>query len=348
MANLPHASPLSRPSSAAVGGSGHHMEGFLTKRGAVRKNWKKRWFVLTTTGVLSYFPERFSAEPLGTVSLAGCILCTDGKRRENLGVDRDSVVSPDEGREKSSFSLSRSNPNVFSVIARAYEDQGKAKRGTDIPLSTFSGGEVSPPGRLSSRRYFLTAPTRQLRLDWMASIAPFAAQVVGDPDVVRELQGMIAERERVRAEAETAAAALARETASTSGGSNTATERLRDDGGASQGEPASVSNHASTHFIAQMIQEFDSFALDLPQNRQAVMLSGIVHAGPRLSLSQLEKILGHLVFDDDREIFLALALEKGCFSDEDLAALAQSESERTAFLLPLERHAISSWISRSR
>ena len=33
-------------------------QGFLTKQGKKRKNWKRRWFVLLKSGVLQYFRDK--------------------------------------------------------------------------------------------------------------------------------------------------------------------------------------------------------------------------------------------------------------------------------------------------
>ena len=41
----------------AVGGQEVLKEGYLTKQGHVRKNWKRRWFVLYADGELAYYAD---------------------------------------------------------------------------------------------------------------------------------------------------------------------------------------------------------------------------------------------------------------------------------------------------
>jgi hypothetical protein len=62
-------------SSTSSGGSNSNveevqMEGWLTKKGHKRRNWKRRWFVLTGDGEVAYYAKRGAAEPKGTISLA--------------------------------------------------------------------------------------------------------------------------------------------------------------------------------------------------------------------------------------------------------------------------------------
>jgi hypothetical protein len=273
------------------------------------------------------------------VPLHGCILCTDGKSRVNIAGGQDvsgsspSSADVEGGSGMSSFVRSRSNPNVFSIIARHEEAAGgggKGKgRGVDIPLSTFSGA-VDSVGRLSSRRYFLTAPTRQLRLDWMAAIAPFASQTVGDPEVVAELQEMVEQRRRVREEALAAAEVDGAEET----GLNSVSDAVPASGAA-----------ATPEFIARMVSELDTFAFSLPQNRQAVMLAGLVHSKPSLSSGNLLEILEHLVFDDDREMLVALALQHGCL-DAATAEDLLSDENAARVLRPLERDALEWWLEQ--
>jgi len=69
-----------RPSSINIGvqNSGNEAlkSGFLVKRGANRKNWKKRWFVLTSEKFM-YFKNTTSSvtNPLGEILLSECSAC---------------------------------------------------------------------------------------------------------------------------------------------------------------------------------------------------------------------------------------------------------------------------------
>jgi len=49
-------------------------EGFLTKLGQIRKNWKTRWFVLNKYE-LSYFADRGKKKPIRTLNLEDCQAC---------------------------------------------------------------------------------------------------------------------------------------------------------------------------------------------------------------------------------------------------------------------------------
>ncbi len=67
--------PLATTAASPGGGSNSNveevqMEGWLTKKGHKRRNWKRRWFVLTADGEVAYYAKRGAAEPKGTISLA--------------------------------------------------------------------------------------------------------------------------------------------------------------------------------------------------------------------------------------------------------------------------------------
>lgn len=49
------------------------MEGFLTKRGHIVKNWKQRWFVLQKQ-TLFYFKGKTDPSPIAGLSIAGATL----------------------------------------------------------------------------------------------------------------------------------------------------------------------------------------------------------------------------------------------------------------------------------
>ena len=58
-------------------------EGYLTKQGMIRKNWKRRWFILRNN-ILSYYKSKLSAKPIGRldISLAGAVEYDNSKEKE--------------------------------------------------------------------------------------------------------------------------------------------------------------------------------------------------------------------------------------------------------------------------
>ena len=52
----------------------HFIAGWLTKRGAYRKNWKKRWFVVFDTQDMRYHDNEQSAVPRGLIKLHEVLL----------------------------------------------------------------------------------------------------------------------------------------------------------------------------------------------------------------------------------------------------------------------------------
>ena len=53
--------------------SAPEMDGFLTKQGAVRTNWKRRWFILASD-FLFYYKTKKDTEPTGVIPVRGCVL----------------------------------------------------------------------------------------------------------------------------------------------------------------------------------------------------------------------------------------------------------------------------------
>ena len=50
------------------------MSGYLLKRGDVVRNWKRRWFILTTEGFLEYYTSESDSKPLGTVLVSDRVI----------------------------------------------------------------------------------------------------------------------------------------------------------------------------------------------------------------------------------------------------------------------------------
>ena len=56
--------------------------GWLTKRGAYRKNWKKRWFVVFDTQEMRYYDNEQSAVPRGLIKLHEVLLMCPGDEQQ--------------------------------------------------------------------------------------------------------------------------------------------------------------------------------------------------------------------------------------------------------------------------
>jgi hypothetical protein len=53
--------------------------GYLTKQGAIVKNWKRRWFVLRDTS-LNYYRSKEDPESAGVIELANCTVNQESKK----------------------------------------------------------------------------------------------------------------------------------------------------------------------------------------------------------------------------------------------------------------------------
>lgn len=71
--------------SAPVGPDGVIRSGWMTKRGRVRKNWKRRWFVLRADGTLTYYASEASKAPLGSLNLQTLVAVESLPHRESRG-----------------------------------------------------------------------------------------------------------------------------------------------------------------------------------------------------------------------------------------------------------------------
>ena len=69
-----HSGGAPAPPSAA---RSHRKAGYLLKEGGFRKNWKRRWFVLTSAGHLEYYDNETVAKPISAFSVSGRIIRVD-------------------------------------------------------------------------------------------------------------------------------------------------------------------------------------------------------------------------------------------------------------------------------
>lgn len=61
--------------------------GYITKRGALIKNWKKRYFVIKSNGACDYFAKEGEAKPKGSIVLEGYIVNSEPKTDIFAGKD---------------------------------------------------------------------------------------------------------------------------------------------------------------------------------------------------------------------------------------------------------------------
>ncbi|ETO29060.1 arfGTPase-activating protein [Reticulomyxa filosa] len=57
---------------------GRLFQGWLIKRGAMRKSWKKRWFVIFDTHEMRYFDNQQNMQPIGSINLLQVLLMCPG------------------------------------------------------------------------------------------------------------------------------------------------------------------------------------------------------------------------------------------------------------------------------
>eukprot|EP00003_Mantamonas_plastica_P000752 TRINITY_DN1057_c0_g2_i2.p1 TRINITY_DN1057_c0_g2~~TRINITY_DN1057_c0_g2_i2.p1 ORF type:complete len:114 (+),score=1.04 TRINITY_DN1057_c0_g2_i2:383-724(+) len=77
------------------------MEGYLVKRGGVRKNWKKRWFIFRDGNIFYYAKkgEEVDSTPLGCIPTHNLVKCvpiseSESMGKENLFLVETSVTKP--------------------------------------------------------------------------------------------------------------------------------------------------------------------------------------------------------------------------------------------------------------
>ncbi|GAM26659.1 hypothetical protein SAMD00019534_098340 [Acytostelium subglobosum LB1] len=100
--------------------------GYLKKLGGkgISKNWRRRYFVLTESGILYYFKQRNSTEPVGAVDLSQYTKCFKDNTKKNY------------------FFLNNENDSsqrVFHLIADSPEEMDEWIR----CISTFFEGDIS-------------------------------------------------------------------------------------------------------------------------------------------------------------------------------------------------------------
>jgi len=139
---------------------GRVRSGWLTKEGYKRKNWKRRWFVLSQDGKLSYYKEAAEAKPLKILNVAGIkvrkldhptkaycfelslpkrvfLLCADNNEAVQLWVEDVSKVA-NSSPLSSSGGLEITAASIVSAL------------GSGAAVSAVIGGLPSPPVKSSA------------------------------------------------------------------------------------------------------------------------------------------------------------------------------------------------------
>jgi len=112
--------------------------GYLVKEGAVRKNWKKRWFIVRHDYSVDYFTDEKSAgkpkpKPKGTMHLAGYhvvenigegLLKTAKDLAEKMGVDMSQLPKPKEYPEHC-FEVHHSRRRCYFIQCASQEEKAE-------------------------------------------------------------------------------------------------------------------------------------------------------------------------------------------------------------------------------
>ena len=116
-------------------------EGWLFKEGHVRKNFKKRWFQLSSHGNLSY-SEAEGRKTIDSMSLGGCTICPPKNVRRGHPHAFRLDIEVGDG-EKNKYILAGTDPEdsqEWQAIILKYADQlsDEAKKRQQIELDELS------------------------------------------------------------------------------------------------------------------------------------------------------------------------------------------------------------------
>jgi len=133
-----------RSSGSEMGGSTQPIKtGYLTKRGEVRKTWRKRWFQLEPSGHLVYFKDaaHVAGKPLGIIDLKGCDILEESTTE--VGRPFAFSIKPRVDGERVYV--------IFADSNKDFNEWVEALRGVAMDLSDESGNEVAGGKRTSAR-----------------------------------------------------------------------------------------------------------------------------------------------------------------------------------------------------
>ena len=74
---------------------GRLYQGWLIKRGAYRKSWKKRWFVIYDTQEMRYYDDESRKEPKGLIKLHEVLLMCPGDKDQYSQPYTIQLMTPD-------------------------------------------------------------------------------------------------------------------------------------------------------------------------------------------------------------------------------------------------------------
>merc|ERR1712228_560604 len=126
---------------------GRLYEGYLTKRGAYRKSWKKRWFVIYDTQEMRYYDDQNREDPKGLIKLHEVLLMCPGDKDQYNQPYTIQLMTPD----RNWVLATQSQKERDEWFARLEETIHGAKR-----LITSHEGYLWKKGTLKTykKRYF--------------------------------------------------------------------------------------------------------------------------------------------------------------------------------------------------
>jgi len=151
------------------------MVGYLVKQGAVRRNWKRRWCVLTQFK-LRYYKSKDDMRPAGEIPLTGVLVHTvadnTGSALDHTTTTTASTSDRDRDRDR----------DHSGATAGGGDDGGELSLvESSVSVSSSSASVLTPTERAhrflietSSRTYSLCAESEAERLQWIAALSESA------------------------------------------------------------------------------------------------------------------------------------------------------------------------------
>lgn len=151
------------------------LSGYLFKKGHFVKNWKKRWFVLDTSGVLSYYKKKEDKIPVGKIILDNATLFI---QLDQLGVmievpTNSQTFTPDlkqtdvlkiyslQLNKDESFRLLDENYGASSLTEILNQQKG------DCRFRIFSEMSFHKDQLIENRKFDLIAPSKNEGITWI-------------------------------------------------------------------------------------------------------------------------------------------------------------------------------------